>query len=176
MAEVSDSELAILRRAYGLLDSLYADKDVGHDFKHMLKKKYPQANVPEIDAAAPYVARLEGIEKRFDEYLQKQAEASADSNLGTAFARLKEAGYTDDGVEKIKQLMVDRKIPDPQVAAAYFDKTAPKPDAMRPGYKSSNFNFIEPEGENDESFKHLMSDPESWMESEVGKVLSEQQK
>jgi hypothetical protein len=173
MAEIADNELAILRRAYGLLDTLYADKDVGLEFKQMLKKKYPNASVPEIDAAAPHVARLEAFEKKFDDFVQRQQEREQDTNLDRSFAALRDAGYTDDGIEAVKKLMVDKKIPDPEVAAAYFDKTQPKSGPSRPGYSSSRFNIIESEGENDESFKQLMSDPEGWLENEVTAVLSE---
>lgn len=171
MAEIDDAQLQTLQAAYTLLNGLYSSPKHGNTFKRLIKEAHPNASIPEIDAAAPYVERLESFEKKFDDYLTKQEERKQDDEFNTAIRRLRESGFTDDGIEAVKKLMVERKIPDPEAAAALFEKQNPAP--VEPSTVTPpTWDLSEPAGD-EESAKLLMEDEDAWGDREAARVLQE---
>lgn len=127
--------------AFQLLDSIMRNPDTRGDALKLIKKHNPKVVIPEIDAAAPFDAKMAAMEKKLDDALKGMTEREQDGKLIGEFTSLRtKRGYTDEGMEKIKKLMVEKAIADPVVAADHFDATQPKNDPSLPvGYSPSTF-------------------------------------
>ena len=177
MAEITDAQLAELQQSHALLKSLYADSAVGFDFKKLIKKKYPNAVMPDLDAVVKTEELGTGLTEKFAE-IEKTLTGRIDAFLGdrkkerdeqdvNRFAdrvnEIKKArGYTDEGVEKLLTTMKERGIQNIDDAVIIFETNQPKPKTTPKSY-STRMDFVSPDGKDDESFKQLMADPEQWM-------------
>src|SRR6185369_13997655 len=128
-------------QAWVLLDSLLKNPDTRADTLKVMKKWNPKAVIPEIDAAAPYEKKLEDLSTKIEKALEKIENDKVDGQLSSKFDKLRAArGYTDEGLEKIKKIMVDEAIANPEIAANHFDSLQPKPEPAEPsGYFPTSF-------------------------------------
>src|ERR1700757_206012 len=181
MAEISDAALAELQQAHQLLKSLYDDSAVGFDFRKMVKKKFPNASIPELQALEKTEELGTGLEKKFeemktaatkkiDDFLEERRKEKEQAQVD-AFAErfekiVKERGYTKEGREKVLQLMKDDGIQNPEHAVLIFEANQPKPDP-KPREFSSRMSFISPDDKDDANFKKLMEDPDQFMVDEM---------
>ena len=186
MAEINDAELGELRQAHALLKSLYADQAVGIDFKKLVKKKFPTASIPDLDAVVK-VDELSGtlgktvealgktLNDKIDGFLNARAKEKEDQDVAVFAGKIekisKERGYTKEGTEKLLEMMKERGIGDPDDAVVIFEARQPKP-APTPRQFSSRMDFVSPSVKDDESFKALMDDPEQWMMDEMTNSLA----
>lgn len=176
MADISDAELAELKRAHELLKSLYADGAVGMDFRKIVKKKYPNAVIPELDAVNKVDEVGGALEKRFGEFetnltkkidgfLDARKKEREDDDVAEFQTRVKnvvkERGYTKEGEEGLLKLMKDKGVSDPHDAAILFEAGQPKVKG-KPRSFSTRMDFIRPDNKEDEAFKALMADPEQY--------------
>lgn len=176
MAEIDDAQLAQLQKAHALLSSLYGNKETKRDLERMAKKVNPNA-VTTDDLAEPYLEPLKKEINELREFKSSIEKMQSDYHENSAFDRLRSQGYTDTGIEEIKKLMAERSVKDPEVAAAYWDKTRPAEPVAPNGISSSMWNF-EGSIENDpEQAKMLFNkDGEVWQDREIAKFFNEQTK
>lgn len=175
MPDITDAELSELKRAHALLKELYADGSVGMDFRKIVKKKYPDAVIPELEAvtvAEKAGGDLEkkfgelstGITKKIEDFLAARNKEREDADVANFEQRVKsvvkERGYTKEGEEGLLKIMKEKGINDPNDAAILFEAGQPKVKA-KSSY-STRMRFVSPESKDDESFKRLMEDPEQF--------------
>lgn len=186
MPEISDQELATLRRAQSLLDGLWNDKEHGMALKRMVKAKLPDARIPELDIAepmlAPVRAELEEQKKanktladRLDARERAEKDAREDADLTSALAAAKkEYRLTDDGMAKVIKRMKDTNNPDPAAAAAWVtDHEKPAAPVASSSF-STDFNLYGAgEKSQDESIQRLHQDPKKWFDREASDFLNE---
>lgn len=187
MADINDAELAELRQAHALLKSLHADSTVGMDFKRLVKKAFPKASIPELEAIEKTEELGTGLTKKVDEiqtaltkkiddFLEARNKEKEETQVAAFAATIdkiaKERGYTKEGTEKLLGLMKERGIQNPEDAAIIFETTQPKP-TPKPREFSSRMNFITSDGKEDEQFDKLMRDPEQFMVDEMLTALAE---
>lgn len=143
--EISTAELNQLRAAYNLQNKLYSNKE-----SKSLYEKAIKAN-PEFkdrfqtveDVADPIVTPLRAQIKALEDRLQARDNQEFDSNLTATFKELqKHRGYTDEGLEQIKKIMVDKKIADPEAAADHWERKNPA-KTVDAGYGGHSWNFTE---------------------------------
>jgi len=187
MAEINDFELAELRKLQAFHKSLYDDAAVGMDFRKLIRRKYPQASIPELDALAKAEETGSAIEKKFEELSkgatekidkfltdrQKEQDDAAVAAYQERFDKMVKArGYTEDGQKKLIELMKAKGIREPEDAAIIFETMQPK---IKPAAKqfSSRMAFVSPDGKDDESFKDLMRDPDQWMGDQLMTAIAE---
>lgn len=181
MADIDDTQLDTLQKGFALLQRLSTDPKTKREFERTLKTLHPDIETSDDVAqgiAKPYIDKIEGMEKTIadrlaamDEREAKQREAAEVRETEEAFNRLKQAGYTDDGLGAIKQLMVDRRIADPEAAAALFDKQNPRTDQRPAAWEPDSWNYQENAVEHDMS--GLLKDPDKWADKQVAVVLNE---
>lgn len=142
--EIDDTEYERLQRAMGLLTKLDGDPRTKPHLEAALKIQDPNLQT-EADVAErmtkPVVEKFEAATAEIKGYFEKlterdnaQAKAATEASITEAFTRLRGAGYTDEGIEKIKAIMVDRSVADPEAAAALFDKLNPPPAVADSNY------------------------------------------
>jgi hypothetical protein len=182
MAEVADHELAVLRNSYGLLATMDNNPESKRLLEQALKVVKPEVVTEEEIAARlakPYIDEVKATQAQLQEFLdgqkardEAQAAAAATSNVNAAFARLAKVGYQEDGLAKIKQLMLDRNIADPEAAAALFDKQNPPQEHQQPGWTPQSWE-IGSTASPSTDLKELFANEDAWADREAGRVLNE---
>lgn len=166
--EIDDAELATLKGAYATLNGMYSKDKLGTE--KLVKKAFgDKIRTSEDDAAPliePYKQRLEAMEKWKDDLEKSQSTWVRNEGISS----LKNQGYTEEGVEAIQKLMKDRKIDDPEVAAALFDKLNPPKPAIPNGLESNSWNFG---ASSDEDLKELFKNEDAWADREAIKTFQE---
>ena len=181
MADISDAELAELRKAHNLLLSLHGDAETSIELQKLVNKKFPKAKSAELAAVERIEAAETNIGKKaeesnaevrkmvqdlIDERKKEKEEAQIESFQARVTRVAEERGYTKEGTDKLLEVMKERGISNPEDAAVIFESRQPKP---KPEYKphSTRMNFISPDSKDDPDFKRLMDDPEQYMVDEM---------
>lgn len=172
--EIEEADFRALRGASQLLDQLQAHPKTRRVFQSAVKVIHPDTITDEDRLAdAPEVQKLTSLETRFDAFLKRQEDRETDGALNDAFSRLRtEQHFTAEGIEQVKQLMVNRKIADPEAAAALWEKLNP-PATIQPNtlFQSSGFGFGAKT--DDPDLKLLFEDEDAFAEREFIKVMNE---
>lgn len=166
--EVEESELSALKAAYATLNGMYSKDKLGTE--KLVKAAFgDKVRTSEDDAAPliePYKKRLEAMEEWKTDLEKRQGAWQKNESI----AALKAQGYTVEGIEAIEKIMKDRKLDDPEVAAALFDKLNPPKAAVPSGLTSNSWNFG---ASDDEDLKELFKDEEKWADREAIKTFQD---
>jgi hypothetical protein len=184
---LTKAQVAELKKANDLLQALHGDAATSLQFKKLVKSKFPNWSDPELDAAEKIAAAREEVskgaseeitevKKMLQEIRDERKKEQEDNKVGKFKEKIEEVrqsyGYTEEGMQKVLELMDQRGITDPEDAAIIFEKRQPKQPAEHKPY-SSRMAFVQANGKEDQSFKNLMADPDQWMEDEFRNILRE---
>lgn len=149
-----------LQMAYNLQKSLHDSDESRDDYEAALKKKFPDKYKTSQEKAEPFLSPLKKDMEEFKAWKKSLEEKEQDNNFAESFKRLKkEGGYTEEGIEEIKKIMVDRKVADPEVAAAYFEKRNPPKAIESSGYADRGWNFGDGADQKDSEAENWFKDP-----------------
>lgn len=177
MAEIDEATLDEYKRAATILKALHGDSATSLPFKKLVKQKFPDAVMPELDAIKAVEDAEEKVSKKANEGVaevkkmvedmladrKKEKEDGRVEDFKKRIARVVEdRGYTEDGEKKLLEIMQSRNIEDPDDAAIIFEARTPK-EPVAPRSYSTRWNPIVSEGKDDQDFNNLMADPEQWM-------------
>ena len=182
MPEISAEQLEAFQKGMTFLNEMATSPKTRRQFEGLAKTLRPEIETTSdiADAvAAPYVEKIETATKQIADFIAAQAKrdeeavtAAADRDRDAAFARLKAEGYTEDGLDKITRIMVDRRIADPEAAAALFDRQNPKPAPEVGGsWEPAAWDIKGNAVAND--IEGLFADPDRWADKQVYNVLQE---
>jgi len=171
--ELTDEQANVLNGAHRLMDQLLTNPKTKHVVEKAIKTIHPTV-VTEADKAQPLINGIVNVNKKLDQTINYLKSKEIDSNLSSAFSKLKEDyAYTDEGIDEIKQLMVKERIPSPEAAAALYSRRNPPTSAQTPSLFSPTdwgFGHIEP---NDEDAKLLWKNEDAWADKQSRKILAE---
>lgn len=169
MPELTDAQYQELMGAHRLMSAL-VNGETRKETLQLFKKLNPKAPIPELDAAQPVLEEVSSLRKQIETLQNKLDNEKVESKLQAKFDRLsRERGLTDDGLEKIKTLMVEKAIADPDAAADHWEKLNPKPEPIQPsGWQSSQFI-----SEGDKDFEPWLKNEDRASDSEIAQVLTE---
>lgn len=152
-----------------------------------VKEAYPDANIPELDAAKPILADVDktreevaALKKQLAEREEKDALKERERET-TDFIRknrkmLRKRGYDEEGVGSIEKLMQERGLTDYEAAAALYEASQPREEPILPNYdRGWNFTMPDTEAES-EAHKMLVSSPRGakrWQDQQVKKFFQE---
>lgn len=154
--EVDEDQLSLLQQAHKLLNEMARNPGSKAYTEKALKAVVP-GYVPEDERAEllakPYIEKVESVAKslqdRLDAITERETKAKEADELATLtrqFDDLRRGGYTDEGIEKVKKIMVDRGIPDVEAAAALHAKHQP-PTPMEPASYEPEFYQLNAKGD-----------------------------
>ncbi len=180
MAEIDDNEYALLQRYRAVLDGLNGDPKAKKHLESALKVVNPsirtEADMAE-EYAAPYRDQIQALDSKFDTFLTAQAEERrvaeerrADEVFNAQLNRIKGAGYTPEGIERIVNLAKERGIGDLEAAALLFDKQNPPPPVINDAFSPPSWNY---EQNAVEDSKALFEDEDRWADQTAANVLNE---
>jgi hypothetical protein len=188
IVEVTAAELANLKRAKGLLDRLYSDKDNGPATRRALKKIDPTLAIPDDVAeeyAAPLKAENDALKKRLDDLAKSvdedRAKRKDEDDLAEMHRKIDSVvakrGLTDEGRAGLIETMQKRQIADAEAAALVYLDTLPKAKPARAASPLPQaFNLMQvnnAKDKTDESVQAFWDNPLAAMENEAIAVLNE---
>lgn len=187
--EISSEDLALYRKAVGLLNQLATDKSNGMQIQRKLKELDPSLNLPGIDVGDAVVApireeltatqaQLKAMQE--ERAAEKQAAENAKwekqirDSVGRAQAKYK---LSDEATDNLLKFMNDKNIADAEIAAPAYMETLPKPPApIKPNSYAPAHAHLFGTGDDrgsDENIAALHKDPVKWFDNEVMKILNE---
>ena len=137
--EIEEADLLNYRHIHGMVDTIMKQPELRKTFLETAKKANPRLAIPEVDAAAPVLAAVGGIEKRLTDFLAAQTErerkADEDGRIRAFQSRwadqeqaLLRGGWQAKGIEGVKKFAEENGISDLGIAADAFERRNPQPD------------------------------------------------
>lgn len=158
--EISQSQLVALQNSSKLIDALWNDPVSGMTVKELTKKKFPNANIPELDAVQTVrksetdiltkveeankatLSRIEAFEKsqKEKEDSDKEIKAKADFEAEVVSTK-KKYQLSSEGMEKVFARMKEKNNPDVEAAAAWVtDHEVKAAPVQSSGYAPQSMN------------------------------------
>ena len=169
--EMSEEEAKVLRGSKVLMDHLLKDPKTRRQAEGLVKQLYPETTTTD-DVVEPYVSEIKELAKEFREFRKAQDGEKLDAKLNSQIAQLREDGYTDDGIEKIKEIMVKEQIPNAIAASKLWDKANPPKPAENSNFAPTDWGFGGKQ--DDPDLKALFEDEDRWAEKEARKAWDEE--
>lgn len=174
MSEVymTEEEAQVLRGSKALMDKLLKSPKTRRDAERLVKILYPETTTTD-DLAAPYVQRMDGLEAKLDEFFKRQDGEKLDNRLNAQLNELRTTrSYTEDGIEKIKKVMVEKSIPDAIAAADHWERQNPPVQNVESNFAPTDWGFGRKT--EDADLNLLFKDEDQWAEREARRVWQEE--
>lgn len=172
VVEMSAEEAKILRGSKALMDQLLKNKDTRRTTEANIKKLYPDTTTTD-DLAEPYVKKIDGLEAKLDKFLKAQEDEKLDSKFNQQLNELRTTrSYTEDGIEKIKKVMLEKNIPDAIAAADHWERQNPPTVNVESNFAPTDWGFGRKT--EDADLNLLFSDEDAWAEREARRVWQEE--
>lgn len=182
--EVEEADLLNLRHIHGVVDQVLALPEARQQFLRLAKQANPRLAIPEVDAAAPVIGALNGVNKKLDDFIAAQAEkdrkAIEDRQIATltgAWSRdeesLRREGWRQAGIDQVKQFAETNGIANLRIAADAFERRNPQPG---PADSRVGWNlFTAPETEDTfvKDQMTAMGKDDSRLDREIAETLAE---
>lgn len=163
--ELDEVELQRLQKQDATVHRLMANPKAKRRILEAYKDVDPNVRIPELEMEEAARAPVNALEKTVTELrselaADKQARddekrlAALTGSVETGMAKLRRAGWTDDGLAEVRKLMDERGILDPEIAAAYYEKQHPPQNPANPS-GSGGWDFMEPPAEDDTYIKAI---------------------
>lgn len=176
MPEITEAELAQLQEARqwaNLALKLNSGK-TKRDFEKLVKQVAPEIETSD-ELAEPLLAPMRQELDNLKNQLKGINDGAEAWRQQEQIAALRKAGYTDEGIEKIKGIMTEKGIRDAMDAAAVFDKANPPPRAPAPGTTPLQFgeSLFGGDGMTKEKLNLLFENPDAFVDAEINAVHNE---
>jgi len=187
--EISSADLALYKKAVGLLNQLTSDKTSGIQTQRKLKELDPSLNLPGIDVGDAVVApireelsvtqaQLKALQDERAAEKEAAQSAKAEKQIRDSISRAQEKyKLSPEATDNLLKFMNEKNIADAEIAAPAYMETLPKPPApIKPNAFAPQYAHLYGTGDDrgsDENIAALHKDPLKWFDSEVTKILNE---
>jgi hypothetical protein len=165
---ISDEEYNFLqgrRQVADFVESIYNDPQLTREAKMLIKKKYPNLPIPDLDLEAKVDARLDAEKKERDDADSARRKAAEDEYYSRLRAKTQaDYGFTDEAMTRLEKVMVERNIGDYEAAAMLMASREPK--TSEPTFDSQHWQHEKQDG-----FADIAKDPEAWGRNEILKAM-----
>lgn len=161
---ISDEEFQFLqnkRITADFVESIYNDPQLTKEAKRLIKKKYPNLAIPDLDIEDRVQAQIDADRKsRTDSETAAQRKAADDHWKAQRKKTQEDYGFTDDGMRELEGWMQDKGVGDYEVAAQY--RVSKNPKTSEPTYDTQFWHHDQAPG-----FADIAKDPEAWGRKEI---------
>lgn len=165
---ISDEEYGFLqgkRQIADFVESIYNDPNLSREAKALIKKKYPQLQIPDYDIEERVERRLAEAEKQRTDQEAARAREADEAHWREQRGQIqKRYNFTDEAMTDLEKMMIDRNIGDYEVAASYKAQRDPKPS-------DATFDTFRWNHDKQPGFADIARDPEGWGRGEIMKAL-----
>lgn len=185
--EVDETEILEMRRMKGVLAAITADPKRKARLEMLHKEVDPNVPTPTNDMFKPVDDAVSAVSKQIADLTKQLADEKVEnerksnllaltSRVDSGLASLKQAGWLDEGVAKVKAIMEEKGLLDVEDAVAIFERRNPPPAAVAPS-GSGAWNFLDDAtNDADADIKKMIEtkgNSESLLSSMVNKTLGE---
>lgn len=162
IVEISRDRLVALERVNKLTNDLWNDPNLGLKVKELVKEKYPNSNLPEVDAIrtsrkveSEILSRVDAKEKALEDRISAFENSQKERDTKAADEKSKQAFESDvestrkkyqlspEGMEKVFARMKEKNNPDVEAAAAWVtDHEVKAAPINSSGYTPQNLNVF----------------------------------
>jgi hypothetical protein len=162
--QITDEEYNFLqqrRMTADFVESIYNDPALNKDAKRLIKRKYPNLAIPDLDIEDKVTQRLDADKKARDDAARAERDKKADEAWKAERGKVqKDYGFTDDGMKELEGWMTEKGVGDYEVAASY--RAAKNPKTSEPTYDTTHWNHAAAP-----DYKEIVKDPEAWGRREI---------
>jgi hypothetical protein len=182
MHELDENQYAEYQRLVEITQLVQKNPKATRMLQEAIAEAAPDRIGPEIRIRNEVNEKLAGIEKMIaderaerakerEERAAEEAKRDIEGRWLKGRSTLRAAGYNDEGISKIEELMEKRGVADHEVAAAYFERENPPPDPVVTG--SQRFSFFDMP-KDDVSLEALMKgDDEGFLRQAIPAALKD---
>lgn len=161
---ISDEEFAFLqnkRITADFVESIYNDPALTKEAKRLIKKKYPNLAIPDLDIEDRVQAQIDADRKQRSDAEARAKQAREDEAWKAQRKKVQdEFGFTEEGMKDLEGWMQDKGVGDYEVAAQY--RASKNPRTSEP---TADTGFWRHESAPD--FTEIAKDPEAWGRKEI---------
>ena len=159
IVEVDEEELLRLRRVNATVGKIASHPEAVTLLEQAHKFVDPDAPTPALERKRALSEPVDAVKKEFEAFKKEQADREAKRETDekirslstlrdTGIAKLKRAGWTDEGIKGVEALMEEKGLLDPQDAADLYEKRNPPPAPVNPAPGVGAWGFADmPSGE-----------------------------
>ena len=168
----SDEELRIMEGSKKLLDKMLGSPKTKRQTEKLIKEHFPETQISD-DIIEPVSNEVKELRKELKEFRDGLKGKELDSKLEQGISYLKnERDFTEEGIEKLKKLMVEKEIPDIVVAADHWERQNP-PKPQEPSIIApTDWGFGRKS--DDKDWNELFQDEDAWAEKEARRAWAEE--
>lgn len=166
ITEVDENELVALRRIGAVANKIMANPKAKKLLEAAHKEVDPQAITPALDqermiqepvnAAVEEVKALKAELKAAQEERERNEKLAAlQKTIDDGFAALRQQGWQEEGITKVREFMNERGIVDPIIAANTVEKSLPPQQPAAPSGVGA-WNFIDSVQDGEADLKKLI--------------------
>lgn len=163
---LSDEQIAYLRNretVANFADALYNDPAISPELKRLIKRKHPDLPIPDYDAEQRINARFDEEKKAREDAASKAQEDKERADWLAERERVKTSrNLTDDAMERLEKMMLDRRIGNYEDAADLMVAREPKTSSPTQELDDRMWHH-----NRNEQFKEIAKDPQGWARGEL---------
>jgi hypothetical protein len=167
--QITDEEWNFLqgkRQIADFAENLYNDPELSRELKGMIKKKHPQMRIDDYDLEQRVEEKLAAERREREEQENARRNEEDQKHFQSVRKRTQEQyGFTDQAMQDLEKLMVERNVGDYDVAAQYMASKEPKPSDTSFDHDGRWHHEKVP------GFAEIAKDPEDWGRNEILKAL-----
>ncbi len=134
--EVDEEDFLRNQKLKATVEKIMADPKARVLVEQAHKLVDANAKTPTLDQQKTIIEPVSAVEKKLDDFIaaqiKSQQERDAENKrnamqqrIDSGIAKLRQDGWTDDGIKAVEKLMEEQGILDPAIAAAYHEKQHP---------------------------------------------------
>lgn len=192
LVEIPQSRLNLLEGIAKLKEDLWNDPKFGSQLKEMVKEKFPNANIPEVDmarasrAAESHIlakvdekekaleARISAFENAQKEKEDKDFQAKSEKEFASEIEATK-AKYklSSEGMEKVFNRMKEKNNPDVEAAAAWVTDHEVKETPQPTSHYAPQAMDLYGSQSGDKSWAELNRNPLAYGDAEIARMAND---
>jgi hypothetical protein len=170
--QVSDEEYAFLqnkRQIADFVEGIYNDPQLSRDAKALIKRKYPDLQIPDYDIETRVNARLDQDRTEREDRERQERERQENDRAAASRAKTqKDYGFTDEAMGQLEELMVERNIGDYEAGAMLMaSRNPPQTSSDDGGWDRTRWHHDKVDG-----FAEIAKDPEAWGRTQIMGALA----
>lgn len=181
--EVDDATFETMKKTYELVMKLNGDATSRPLLEKAIKQHFPNVTTEEEAASRLVQPQFEAFQREVGNPLMEELKAlreereanqarATEQSLNSAFDEFRtKRGLTDEGIEAVKRMMVEKSIADPYAAAALFAEQNPAPSQEAPGWTPASWNIDQ--SVTDHDVAGLFANEDAWADNMAAKTLNE---
>jgi hypothetical protein len=166
MVEIDEEQLLRDKNLRAQVERIMGNPDARLLVEQAAKLVDPNAKTPTLDQKKIVEEPVSKLEAKMDAFIaaqnkdreEREAKAKREeihNQVTSGLARLRAAGWTDDGVKGVEKLMEEKGLLDVDIAAAFFEKQHPPQAPIKSGGTGA-WNFLDQAPEGDADLKKLV--------------------